>query len=277
MSASIEKLFDNLHKLPQVPEVVRTLINQLNDPHAELLDIVKTVEKEQVIALKVLRLVNSAHFGLSRKVGSLSEAVLLIGMGQLKTLVIASGLVASVPSLQNFDLRKFWSTSFRAAEYAKWFAARAGVDADVAFTAGLIGGMGKLLIHMAYPSESNEIEQHAKAGHLSRPDVERKRIGFTNQQACAELFRRWKFADELIDAINQSAEPLTWENPSALAYVVHLAQFISYCIDCNMPKETIEQNFPYPVAEKLGLDRDAVDADLCELLLLESPLEDLAA
>lgn len=100
MPTSINQLFDQLHKIPQVPEVVRSIINQLNDPHADMLNIAKDVEKEQVIALKILRLVNSAHFGLSRKIGSINEAVSMLGLNQLKTLVIASGIVAATPDIK---------------------------------------------------------------------------------------------------------------------------------------------------------------------------------
>ncbi len=67
MKLQIEQLFKQIHKVPQVPEVVRTLITQLNDPNTNVNDIAKNVEKEQVISLKVLKLVNSAHFGLPKK------------------------------------------------------------------------------------------------------------------------------------------------------------------------------------------------------------------
>jgi HD-like signal output (HDOD) protein len=122
MPKQMNQLFDNIQKLPQIPEVVRTIINQLNEPHAEMLNIAKNVEKEQVISLKILRLVNSAHFGLSRKVASIDQATVMLGMNQLKTLVIASGIVSSVPKIENFDIRKFWNNCFRTATYAKWIA-----------------------------------------------------------------------------------------------------------------------------------------------------------
>lgn len=276
MPAQMNALFDNLHKLPQVPEVVRTLINQLNDPKAEMLDIAKNVEKEQVIALKILRLVNSAHFGLSRKVASLDAAIVMLGMEQLKILVIASGIVSSVPSLKDFDLRKFWSNSFRTAAYAKWLAEQTDLHADIAFTAGLICNMGNLLIHMTYPGEANEIDQHVKAGHTPRPDVERKRIGFTSQDACAELCRRWKFADQLTETIQQSGEPLSYEKPSALSCVLHIAQYLSNSIDQGKQPEELIAVFPYSIAECIGLTKETIPERLEQLSAIQNNLEGLA-
>jgi len=276
MPTQMNQLFDNIYKLPQIPEVVRTLINQLNDPHSEMLDIAQNVEKEQVIALKILRLVNSAHFGLSRKIGSIEEATVLLGMNQLKTLVIASGIVSSVPKIENFDIQKFWNNSFRTAAYAKWLAEHAKLSGDIAYTAGLLGNLGNLLIHMGLPKEANEVDQHSKAGHISRAELEKKCLGYTNQDVCAELCRRWKFADELSQAIEQSADPIAFEHPSDIACALKLAQFISDCLDRGMETEDILTAIPAPVAEKIGLANAFFSSHLTEMLALKSNLEGLA-
>ncbi len=275
MPTSMNNLFDHLHKVPQIPEVVRTIINQLNDPNAAMLDIAKNVEQEQVIALKILRLVNSAHFGLSRKVGSIEEATVLLGMNQLKTLVIASGIVGVVPALKNFDLKKFWSNSFRAAASAKWFAEQAKLSAEVAYTAGLINNLGNILIHMGLESEANEIDQHVKAGLHSRTEIEKNRLGFTSQAVCAELCRRWKFSDELISTVSESAEPLLAEQPSPLACAVFLGRYISDCQDQGKTEEAILDQFPTQVAQQIGLDATLIQAKLGEVLAIKSNLEGL--
>lgn len=276
MPIQINQLFDSIPKLPQIPEVVRTIINQLNAPRAEMLDIAKNIEKEQVISLKILRLVNSAHFGLSRKISSIDEATVMLGMNQLKTLVIASGIVSSMPKIENFDIRKFWNNCFRTSVYAKWLAEHANCSPDIAYTAGLIGNLGNLLIHIGLPSEANEIDQHTRAGHSSRSHFERTCLGFTNQDVCAELCRRWKFGAELIEAIQHSGEPLSFEQPSAIACCLHLAQFISDAVEQDKNAEDILAAFPFSVAEKIGLPEEFFNANLAEILAVQSNLEGLA-
>ncbi|MCQ8105059.1 HDOD domain-containing protein [Methylomonas sp. SURF-2] len=275
MPIQMNQLFDNIPKLPQIPEVVRTIINQLNDPQAEMLDIAKNVEKEQVISLKILRLVNSAHFGLSRKINSIDEATVMLGMNQLKTLVITSGIVCSMPKIENFDLRKFWNNCFRTAVYAKWLAEQSKLSGDIAYTAGLIGNLGNLLIHIGLPSEANEIDQHTRAGHSSRATFERNCLGFTNQDVCAELCRRWKFGDELIEAIQHSGEPLTYQQPSPIACCLHLAQFISDAVDKGRNEADILAALPLAIGEKIGLSEAFFDAKLAEITALKSNLEGL--
>ncbi|MEC8483564.1 MAG: HDOD domain-containing protein, partial [Pseudomonadota bacterium] len=84
-------LLTQADQLPNVPEVVRELIMALDNPNAKYSEIAAKVAKDQTLSLKVLRVVNSAYFGLSRKVASIDEAVVMLGMERLKTLVIASG------------------------------------------------------------------------------------------------------------------------------------------------------------------------------------------
>lgn len=276
MKLTIEKLFDQMHKVPQVPEVVRTLITQLSDPNSRYDDIIKNVEKEQVISMKVLRLVNSAHFGLSRKIGSIDDALVLLGMGQLKTLVIASGIVNSMPNIPNFNIKDFWTDSFRTATLAKWLADRCKLEnADMVFTAGLISGLGNILIHLGDPKAGNEIDQHVKAGEL-RPDFERKRLGFTSQEACAELCRRWHFADDLIDTVAKEGEPLSFDKISLPACAVYIARYISESVHVNQSEEENLASFPVDVWKKLGLQEQDIAENMATMLAIESKLDGLA-
>ena len=272
----MNQLFDQIHKIPQVPEVVRSIINQLNNPNADVLDIAKNVSKEQVIVLKILRLVNSAHFGLSRKVGSIDEAITLLGLNQLKTLAVASGIVSVVPQLDNFDVKQSWRNSFRTAGYAKWFADQAGLglSADIAYTAGLISNLGNVLIHIGSPREANEVDQHVKNGN-ARLDIEKRRLGYTSQAVCAELCRRWKFSDELVATIEQSAEPLLAETPNKLACAVFLAHLVSDLQDQGLDETQILAGLPSPVTEQLGVSEALLKDKLPELLSHKSELDGL--
>lgn len=274
MPLQINQLFEQIHNIPQIPEVVRTLITQFNNPKIDFNVITKSIEKEQVISLKVLRLVNSAHFGLSKKIGTIQEAVVMLGMNQLRTLVIASSMVAAVPKVEGVNIRDFWEDSFRTATYAKWLAAESKQAPDLAFTAGLISGLGRLLIHMGAPSAANEIEQHVKSGH-ERSEIEVNRLSFTNEEVCAELCRRWHFSAELIDTVAQSGNPLKAEQAYKPACVVHIARYISRAQQTVTDPDSILGTFPYAVAEQLGLTKAFIIEKLPELLALESGLDGL--
>jgi HD-like signal output (HDOD) protein len=276
MPIKMNQLFEQIHNVPQIPEIVRTLINQLNNPNTDLQAIAKNIEKEQVIALKVLRLVNSAHFGLSRKINSIDEATLIVGMGTLKTLVIASGIVGSVKPIENFNIKEFWSNSFRTAAYAKWFAQQAGLDTDTAYTAGLLCNLGNILIHLGAASAANEIDLHVKQGK-SRIEMEKQRLGYTSQQVCAELCRRWKLANELVTIIACCAEPLEAELVSPLACAVFLGHFISDCQDQGLNTDEILAVFPKQIAVEFGLDDEFIQQKISEVMGIKSELDELVS
>lgn len=274
MQVQMNQLFDKINSIPQIPEVVRTLITQFNNPKIDFGVVAKNIEKEQVISLKVLRLVNSAHFGLSKKIGTIQEAVVMLGMNQLRTLVIASGMVGAVPKIEGVNIKHFWEDSFRTATYAKWLAAETKQAPDLAFTAGLISGLGRLLIYMGAPSAANEIDQHVSSGH-ARTELELSRLGFTSEAVGAELCRRWHFSPDLIDTVAQCGAPLMAEEVYLPACVVHIARYISYAQYTGIDLEAILDAFPYVVAEKLGLTKAFVVEKLPELLLLDSGLDGL--
>ncbi len=274
MSSKITKLFQQVHKVPQIPEIVQTLISQLNDPTIDMKAIAQNVEKEQVIALKVLRLVNSASFGLPKKVASIDEAVVMLGMGKLRPLVIASGIVGSVSGIENFDVKQFWLASFTTASYAKWLANEAQCDAEITFTVGLISGLGSILIHLGMPKKAIEIEQHLNEGH-ARPFVEKMRLGFTSQEVCAELCKLWKFSDDLIIPVSQCAEPLKAEPVSKIACIIFIARYLNDCKQKDMPEEEILQSMPLDVVEQLELPESFFTEKLTEILALESGLDGL--
>jgi HD-like signal output (HDOD) protein len=274
MSANLNELFDNIHKLPQIPEVVRRIINQLNNPNADMFEIAKDVEKEQIISLKILRLVNSAHFGLSRKINSIEEATVMIGMAKLKTLVVASALISSISDVPNFDLKQFWTKTFLTASYAKWFAEKAGLDVEIAYTAGLFSGLGNLLLHIGAPKEANEIDQHVKAGS-SRPEIERNKLGFTNQEACAELCRRWHLSQELTSAIEDSAEPMIDSQVDKLACCVYLADRVSTQKAMDEGADTIFSHFPTDISDYIAIKPAITLASIDEIISIHSDLEGL--
>ena len=274
MKSEITQLFEQIDNVPQVPEVVRTLLSQVNDPNIDFVAIAKNVEKEQIISMKVLRLANSAFYGLPREIGSIKQALVLLGMTELKKLIVVSGLISSIPEIPNFNIEDFWIDNFRTASYAKWIAEQANFDdSDMVFTAGLINGLGNILIHLGNSEAADEISYLVEEG-MPLLDAERQELSFTNQEACAELCRLWQFSDDLITTVEQSGEPLNFKKVSVSACAVFVARYIS---ESNYSEKTRDEqlaDFPHKEWLKLGLDLDIKDA-MAEMLELETGLEGL--
>lgn len=272
----IRELLEQTDKLPNVPEVVRQLIQQLNNPAADYGEIADKVSQDQTISLKILRLVNSAHFGLNRKVSSIDEAVVMLGMARLKTLVIASGIAGSVKEVEGLDLKTFWSESFRVAALAKWFAERdTQVDPDVAFTAGLIHNIGRLLLHLAQPMRAQAIQTLIEESNCSRSDAEMERLGFISPEAGQALLDMWSFPAELGLAVRYHKSPTDLDDSPALAAVVNLACVVNSAKRRGDDLETLINNYPTAIAELAGVSSDT-RGELGIALELDSGLDGLA-
>ncbi|MGB0466573.1 MAG: HDOD domain-containing protein [Pontibacterium sp.] len=271
----IRELLEKTNKLPNVPDVVKELIQQLNNPNADYSKIASKVAQDQTLSLKILRLVNSAHFGLRRKVSSIDEAVVMLGMARLKTMVIASGVVGSVKDVKGLDLRRFWSEAFFVAAVAKWLAEKTGnVDADTAFTVGLIHNIGRLLLHLSKPDIAQSIQARIDATGCNRSDAEMECLGFPTPQAGQALLDLWRFPPELGIAILQHKQPTDFENASPVAAVINLACGINAAKLNNTDPDTLRDNFPMDVVKIAGLS-GSVLSDLSDALALESGLEGL--
>ena len=269
----INQLLNQTSKLPNVPEVVRYLIQALNNPHANYSDIAKKVSEDQTLSLKILRLVNSAHFGLSRKVSSINEATIMLGTSRLKTLVIASGFSNCAADVEGLDIKKFWSESFRVATLARWFAAKSdNVDPDIAFTAGIIHNIGRLLLHLAEPTRAKAIQTLIEASNVSRSEAEIERLGFTSQEAGKALLDMWRFPAELGEALQQHKKPLSYDDTQPLSAILHLACFINASIREARDEESVRESYPTAVAMIAGVAPETIE-QLGEALTIESGLE----
>lgn len=273
----IQDLLRKTDKLPNVPDVVRELIVMLNDPNANYFDISNKVAHDQTMSLKVLRVVNSAYFGLSRKVYSIDEATVILGTNKLRTLVIASGFANSVKSVQGIDLKVFWNNSFRVAMLAQWLAKRTdSVNAEEAFTAGIVHNIGRLLLHLTEPAIAQEIQKLIKEQYISRTKVEVDKLGFTTQDASKALMDLWKFPPELGEAVRLHKRPFADKDPQPLSCVLNLACYLNACIRDERDEELVVDGFPKAVAKAAGL-ADSIIYELGEALLIEDELDLLLA
>lgn len=273
MKVEMQPLFNQINNIPQIPEIVRILISQANDPNIDFKPIAETVEKELVISVKVLRTVNSAHYGLSSKVGSVQQALVILGMAELKKLIVVSGIVSSIDEVPGIDLNDFWLDNFRTATYAKWLANHTKLnDSDMIFTAGLISSLGKVLIHLDDVTTAKKINAEVRAG-INRSDSERDNLGFTHQEVSAELCRIWQFSDELIDTVTKAGEPLNFDDISLAACTVHIARYISESSYSNKDTPAILTEFPHKEWQQLGLKEEDIADNMAKLLSLDTGLE----
>lgn len=271
----LQRLIDNAQQMPNIPKVVQELIQSFANDDTDADEIVKSIAKDQVLTAKVLRMANSSRYAGTRQVGSLNDAVVLLGFNALRTLTLASGLSGAFKFPEGFDIKQFWKNSFTIAELSKWLAGFTTIDKDVAYTCGMIHNIGELLIHTLVPEQASKVDSlRSLAQENERAQIEYNELGFDFTEAGSELARRWQFPEPLVMAIAQQLEPADGENFYPFAGLLYLANYINTLNGSDNP-EPMKLNFPTAIARELAIDPDQVIACLDETRDFDAALDGL--
>ena len=225
----LEVLFDQLHTLPTIPKVAQELILQFDNPTTSLDSVARSIERDPVIAAKVLRLANSARFRGARDSTSVEDAALRLGFNTLRTLVLASSMTDAFHAPAHFDLRAFWLHSFEVAGVCRLLARQKGLDAETAFTCGMMHNIGELLIQTGAPDYAAQL--HPDASSSGRAADETVQLGFGYPEVGAELARRWHLPEVIQTAIAFQARPLQAPEDQPMPRVVAQASLVADALE----------------------------------------------
>lgn len=271
----LEALFQNPHALPTAPKVVEELINSFDDPSASSESVAKKLATDPVLSAKLLRLANSAYYHVSRSIGTVDDAVLMLGFVTVRTLVISSGLVSGFKTVPGLDLKQFWRYNLHTAVAAKWIAKQARENTDLAFTIGMMHSIGQLVIHAAMPEQAMQLDKEVGPLDARRLDIEQTTFGYGFADVGAELAVRWKFPDVFASTIRSFPQPLAATPPSRMAAVIHLAAWCARISENKLTADEIDACYPSEVCEMLGLAENILVDGMPNLDELAAGLEEL--
>ena len=233
MNAS-DRYLQNSNALPVMPELAVRLLRTLEREDTTLTEVAALIERDPSLAVKVLRVANSAAVGAQREVANLRDAANLIGMRNLRELSLAACVTNLFPKDGQFDRARFWRHGVATAGHAKVLAGLCDLDPDVAYMAGLVMRIGRVLMLMVEP------EIVARCDDLNdSPDSlighEMEWLGCSHLEVSAALARRWNFPNDIVNALLAARDPLGASPFSALGAVLRLASTLADAGDLQLP------------------------------------------
>lgn len=237
-------------RLPVMPEVAQALIRTLGDDAADVTTVTTIIAKDPGLTATLLRMANSALFGLSHSVDTLDSAVSVVGMAHIRARALSICMANAFEFPAGLDRLKFWRGSMVCAGYAKWLASSIALDEQQAWLTGMMLRLGELVIAQRLPDTVERIEAQPCAPG-ERWQRERALSGFDEGQVAAEITRHWDFPQALVLALRSSAQPLSNGNTAPLCAVVHLAAWIT---DHATPTAQTLDELPVLLVHALGLD-----------------------
>ncbi|PLX85468.1 MAG: GGDEF domain-containing protein [Desulfuromonas sp.] len=220
--------------LPTLSPVASKLVSLSSRPETTVNDIAKLVSMDISLSAKVLKVVNSAFYNFPQKVGTIQQAVSILGTNAVRSLVLSFSFLSieSGPRKETFDYKKFWEKSLAAAVTAKLIMAKLrSTDLEEAFITGLLQNVGELILARAFPEAYSEVQAKGREAGLNRPETEKKLLGADHSLVGSEVFKDWGFPETLWAPVRFHHNPRAFtgsdEKLQLLCKVVFLAGILA--------------------------------------------------
>ncbi len=260
-----EKLIVLVEKMPAFPKSVQQVVQLTSDINASAKDIVRVIECDPVMTVKILKAINSPFYGLPQKITSVQRAVVHIGLNTIKNIalgVAAMGML-NATNKAHFNTANFLLHSLTTAALSKMLAERislSSTDCSDCFVAGLLHDFGKVVFAEFIADEFKLALEKSREQQLPLHQTELEFIGLNHSQAGKMLAEKWELSEPLIDAIAHHHEPDSSQN--VLRDCVFAANQISKYMSFGDGGNPVIETFPDAIVSRFGLDLPA----LCEAL-----------
>jgi putative nucleotidyltransferase with HDIG domain len=231
----IKLIVNRIHNLPTPPTVFAQVNKVINNPSTSAYQIGAIIAEDPALSAKILKLTNSAFYGLSRTVTSVKQAIVILGLDVVKSLVLSASVFETFSKRNSVDrvfLDNFWRHSLLVAFMSRIISRTKNfpsfLEAEESFSAGLLHDIGKLVILTHLPDEFVKIKQ-AKDG---KPDVaisiiEEEVLGFDHAAVGGYLCQKWNLPEHLNQSIQNHHNPQ--ENLENLStQIIHISDYLAW-------------------------------------------------
>ncbi len=253
----IDRIMAEVKSFPGMPGAAAKLLTLSNNSDADASQVEEILRYDPGLTANILRLTNSAYFGLPSKVGSVKQAVVLLGWKRVIQLVIFSCVNALMDkSVAGYDLppgelrRHSIAVSVAAEDLVKELKIMAPPEI---FTAALLHDLGKLVLGGFVKDEMEKIESIASQG-VPFEAAEHMVLGTDHAEIGAQILKNWSFPSEIVSAVRWHHAPDAADETNMLIDIVHVANVLSLMIGIGVGREGL-QHEPSPlVTKRLGLN-----------------------
>jgi HD-like signal output (HDOD) protein len=211
-NGTLLKLVGEMHTLPSLPTLYREVMRELQSPDASIDKIGQIISKDLGMLTKMLQVVNSPFYGLPRRISSATQAVALLGLEAIKSLVLSMKVFSQFESSSQtfFSLDVLWNHGMTTGRYARMVAKDQGTDTRVtedAFTAGLLHDVGLLVLATNVPDQYTETLALMQNQGIAEWEAERQVLGATHAEVGGYLLGTWGLSDTIVEAVAFHHDP----------------------------------------------------------------------
>jgi len=207
LRATVLDYLDDPRRLPPVPTVIQEASSMMNDGRSGAADLARVVGRDEAITAQILRIANSAFYGMSGRIRTLSQAITMLGFEQLRILLLGTYLFESRTIRDDRFAacrRAVWRHSMTCAGWAREIAATTHHEpVEEAFIAGLLHDIGKVVLAAIAPAETHDALRLSLTEGLDSVEAERRILGIDHTETGGILAEHWKLPNILRGCISQ--------------------------------------------------------------------------
>ncbi|MBF0368348.1 MAG: HDOD domain-containing protein [Magnetococcales bacterium] len=245
--------------MPAFPQSVYRILQLTTDINCPPKELIEIIGHDPVLTLKILKILNSPYFGLSRTILSINQAVVFVGINTIKNIALTIAPVGVLTNEEKDDeyLTNLLMHSLGTAIVAKRLSRRLGASelesADY-FVAGLLHDFGKVVLARYMPKEYAKAIKRASKKNIPFLKAEKKLLGTDHTRVGAMLAKKWHLPNELVASIQNHHAPRGKGSPSPMGDCVFAANQIVKKLRIGKSGNPVVEQLPPPIASRFNMD-----------------------
>jgi HD-like signal output (HDOD) protein len=277
----IQGKIEQITNLPTLPGIVARVMHIVHDPCSSSTDVAFVVGQDLALSAKILRLANSAFYGVPHTITSIHNAVVILGFKVINTIVLSLTVFDMFPHEKKsslFNRTAFWRHCTSCALICRFLSQRLRsfvlFDPEEAFCAGLLHDIGKVAMEQYLHDDFHKALRYAKHENVPLYEAEKKTLGYTHTDVAQWLTSSWQLPSALLFPIQHHHDPQDVKDHADIVALCHYADFLCYEL-----KLTIDEDYAPPRIVQAAVDRlDITPEDIEALtLVLSGELEKVNA
>lgn len=249
-----------IDKMPSLPTSVAKVLEICNNPQASPADLNRVISVDPVLMGKVMKLINSAYYGLEQEITSLVRAIIMLGINTVKNLALSTAVLGSIGKSESkaLNMEGFWRHSLCVGVTSKLIAKKRNVDKkelEEFFIAGLLHDVGKIPLNNRLPDQYVDVLGFSDRDHQTLNAVEIEVLGLDHGDAGLMIVENWGLSQQIRDAVSYHHGVADYSGDHKdIVYSVTLANYFASESDIGFSGNRYPEPVPDLVADFLGMD-----------------------
>ncbi len=255
---------ENVTDIPTLPTVFLNVMSLVRNPNTTMKEVAAAVETDPAISMKILKLINSAFYGLARTVDSVHQAVVLLGTNTLKNIVMSVSIFKALSDTSvesSFDRVALWQHSIGCGLIARVIEKHQQIDRnEEGFIAGVIHDIGKIVLDRYFPKDLVAVRKAIQGKNISFYQAEKEELGVTHCEIGAILAEKWHLPENLVEIISYHHEINPDSEHARFASLIHISNILARKYGVGSGGDNHIPEFDPTAMEQLDLSLDQLEA-----------------